>query len=1525
MKGKLEVYKNYGSPEEELILEENNLVVDSAAEMFVDLLTTPSGTRVYSPTQSTNPANTLYDASNYRVQALSFGKAKPQYQLNAYKFPIKPKNLLSNSNNFVDEGVDLVEWNRNLLSRNVNPISGEASGAAYFNETSGGWLVSKGVSSYASGATDPAGQYEGNTLYMIPNEQPNVLVEGTSADGGHEYMGHNSVCATDFHAWKVTAGKVLTSQHEDYKAGYAAQALFSTANTYNATPRATATTNTLQAKGNYRTGPNAGDAYITASGFFLSGIQSRKLGKEKTATFSVYYNISALNDGYPADITAGPEFSAVAPARIALAMDASSFFNPEAYLNLYNTQYATSPNNFSPWTSDGASITGAASSSPWGPNTATEMKVTGGNRLAYIDFINSDLGLVEGDFYGMSMYIKKSLSTPPASNYSDIQIRNAKAAGNKEGAGIKIRFTWDGSTMTNYTLAAPGGTGSNLEGFAKVSESVGGWYQIALVIPRKNSSTYRDVKVVVEPQPGGNGALYVVNFDMYAISRAQYSPAGISVPRTYGDTYESHFIQNTGERLTFDNQIRNIAPVSGVEDASSWRRISHESTFSSTPDLFKAYIGTGYTEAMTSVVLSHPQIEKGSPASLWSDSSTICVYKGIDEDGLGLTPDALPTDIENGLGVLDKNLTYSIYANPSGLYGASSAGTTFRFMDIGNALATPNTTLVSMGTPGVDSYTRQTASPNFSSYESTHIGIAMEMSGVSAGNHCHLAHAQLEYDGNFKLPEAHDPHYTSTPTPWVSSIGVSSVSSWNSGNVLHGISTAVSTVYSDSIDGPFPGTKGTLILNDSDVSTLSLQQRIVGRNLKAGVNTYSTTPFYNRKMTASVYLKYPFTNPPGVSPDASGSTTGLARRSEIALYPGIATYGVTSLNSEGGYDKGGRLILRWTDVDGAQSPGAGSATIDNKIAAGRRADGTLEYIRNGWYRASVTNTLDGFTVANTSSVVFSVYPVARHYPDMGGSPNAASGGLYVYGAQLELGDLATSYQDTDDFFSTPSYTEISGTTLDAYKPRDDFDWSGTLATSTIYAEQPYARKNSEKPPVAANVLKSYYQLSSEDWVVPADSTYLATAQTTSVVPNTEPTAQVFYSYNTGLGAIYQIVDASALEHGKTYAYTLYLRRRGAAIPANGKVFRMNIRNVNGTRESVLHFDWATSSASGGPLDSGFQRVGSFSRQQYRTVGKNTNMPWWKLTCVFPYDKNDGNGNLKCEIVPLTRIPTSNTYAGWVAYPSLQPVDTSCYTPNPILPDYPTPYDTSLVDDYMSPMAQSLELSTGFNQNMNFIGYKDTSTVNINQFKAVEILPHNTLSEDPSNDLSGAFGLNSYYLGSFPPGSASPISYAIVSSLDTSEGLTYPTVEGTYGGYFNQVKSMDPSGFLRAYHPSSVDYGGIETTSGLVTSSNPDFSSTGEVSYITTVASGDLGLANLYGGITQLGLWGFDVPRMVKEGRLPPYYFDAQDANDAVGNNLAYRLICKKVLNQNITNILDGSGPGAHRYNDLTLVWRLNFL
>tara|TARA_R110001599_G_scaffold325893_1_gene538206 strand:+ start:958 stop:2808 length:1851 start_codon:yes stop_codon:yes gene_type:complete len=203
-------------------------------------------------------------------------------------------------------------------------------------------------------------------------------------------------------------------------------------------------------------------------------------------------------------------------------------------------------------------------------------------------------------------------------------------------------------------------------------------------------------------------------------------------------------------------------------------------------------------------------------------------------------------------------------------------------------------------------------------------------------------------------------------------------------------------------------------------------------------------------------------------------------------------------------------------------------------------------------------------------------------------------------------------------------------------------------------------------------------------------------------------------------------------------------------------------------------------------------------------------------------------------------------------------------------------------------------------------------------------------------------------------------YAILSSLEGINDFahtlniytsgTYPKKAGT-DHFFNSssVRSMDSNGFIRAYNPSSttafedglpIYHKGItDPASGLIVSAANKqivgapgclgFSGTGEVSAICTISSGDLGLANMYGGLFKLGLWTIDLEKTLSTTRLDgqPKAVPSFPLKFGAGyNKIVYKLFAEKSLTKNMGIIKDaGTVAGHEQYDDLTIVWRLNFI
>jgi len=204
---------------------------------------------------------------------------------------------------------------------------------------------------------------------------------------------------------------------------------------------------------------------------------------------------------------------------------------------------------------------------------------------------------------------------------------------------------------------------------------------------------------------------------------------------------------------------------------------------------------------------------------------------------------------------------------------------------------------------------------------------------------------------------------------------------------------------------------------------------------------------------------------------------------------------------------------------------------------------------------------------------------------------------------------------------------------------------------------------------------------------------------------------------------------------------------------------------------------------------------------------------------------------------------------------------------------------------------------------------------------------------------GSIGPQAYFEGCYPAGSSmGGTDWAIVSSLDSSTGYgfsgEYAIASGNYDSGFNEASTMDVSGFIgKVWDPFNGRVGdqpgaGDATTSayGLIVScmanTTTTFADNGKVSYETTIFSGDCGMANMYGGIYNIGLWTLDAMETVK-GATAPFTFDP------LNNPRKYRLFSSKKFIDNLTRIHDYEGPGpiyagANNYSNLKIRWTLDF-
>ena len=179
------------------------------------------------------------------------------------------------------------------------------------------------------------------------------------------------------------------------------------------------------------------------------------------------------------------------------------------------------------------------------------------------------------------------------------------------------------------------------------------------------------------------------------------------------------------------------------------------------------------------------------------------------------------------------------------------------------------------------------------------------------------------------------------------------------------------------------------------------------------------------------------------------------------------------------------------------------------------------------------------------------------------------------------------------------------------------------------------------------------------------------------------------------------------------------------------------------------------------------------------------------------------------------------------------------------------------------------------------------------------------------------------LGAFPVGSGTDMQYATLLTLRYPWD-TYNKAKSRVYGHFNEVSSMDVSGFVNMVMSGSphttTNYLMSSTASGLVLSGGCDTANSGMVEYSVSFASGDLATVNMYGGIYQLGLWTIDMKQSLLNGNTPPFAFSI------LNNPRKYKLFARKGFSKNLCYINDnGVNKGIDNYKPLTIKWRLHFI
>ncbi len=290
-------------------------------------------------------------------------------------------------------------------------------------------------------------------------------------------------------------------------------------------------------------------------------------------------------------------------------------------------------------------------------------------------------------------------------------------------------------------------------------------------------------------------------------------------------------------------------------------------------------------------------------------------------------------------------------------------------------------------------------------------------------------------------------------------------------------------------------------------------------------------------------------------------------------------------------------------------------------------------------------------------------------------------------------------------------------------------------------------------------------------------------------------------------------------------------------------------------------------------------------------------------------------------VKLPNENETNSYVSLTYEGDIENFDGSAYRPVvgvPIAPD---------------PSLKTLELDTSVSSEVSGIA---VSSVIPGNGQLLNFLPSAiysaTFEGGPfDNGLSGYTA--SRYLGAFSNGSSTAETTHVTVNKGGSTVFS-PFFQGVgTGSFFNEVSSMDVSGFVNMVMSGSpgttTGYGMSSTASGLCVSGGHKHTSLtiqftepfGTVEYSVQLSKNDIITTNVYGGIYHLGLWTIDMQKSLLNGNTPPFAFSV------LNNPRKYKLFARKGLSKNLGWIDQHStiSPALNEHSDLTIKWRLHFL
>ena len=227
----------------------------------------------------------------------------------------------------------------------------------------------------------------------------------------------------------------------------------------------------------------------------------------------------------------------------------------------------------------------------------------------------------------------------------------------------------------------------------------------------------------------------------------------------------------------------------------------------------------------------------------------------------------------------------------------------------------------------------------------------------------------------------------------------------------------------------------------------------------------------------------------------------------------------------------------------------------------------------------------------------------------------------------------------------------------------------------------------------------------------------------------------------------------------------------------------------------------------------------------------------------------------------------------------------------VLPEFSNPYMQRL---------ESKNTSVGLVNNCPDVGHNLNLTISGNNYKAAGCYA-------PYGDVFF------YVLSSLAPGADLVVSGKVVN------GVGFNSVGS------REIKPIDTRGFIRVTINDPVETetkynNGVPLDNrnyGLYLRPNPaGLSPSYEVWHTLIIQKADVLALNFFGGIYTIGLWGYDIEKMISKDMYPPYHqYDIDD--------LEYKLFARKTFNKDLT-YYEGNTSNFAEVNKLIVNWRFKF-